>query len=161
MPLPKLVRRILWVWAFFGVMLIGILAMGVFAPPEVIDAGAAVVLTDPTGIQTTMPVDVADEPGEWQLGLMNRPVVERGMVFAFPDQAVRSFWMKNTLVSLDIAYFRADGTWVSSARMEPCVADPCPSYVSAGPAMYALELPAGGMGSAIGSGWMLSLNPGS
>ncbi len=144
-------------WAFFGAMLIVILAMGIFAPPEVIDAETTVVLTDPTGIRTTMQVDVADEPGEWQLGLMNRPVVERGMVFVFPDQQMRSFWMKNTLVLLDIAYFRADGTWVSSARMEPCVADPCVTYPSAGPAMYALELPAGGIGQGIGSGWTLAL----
>ncbi len=144
-------------WAFFGAMLIVILAMGIFAPPEVIDAETTVVLTDPTGIRTTMQVDVADEPGEWQLGLMNRPVVERGMVFVFPDQQMRSFWMKNTLVPLDIAYFRADGTWVSSARMEPCIADPCATYPSAGPAMYALELPAGGIGQGIGSGWTLAL----
>ncbi len=157
MPLPKMIRRILWVWGFFGVMLLAILAMGIFAPPEVIEAEDTAVLTDPTGIQTTMAVDVADEPGEWELGLMNRPVVERGMVFAFPDQEMRSFWMKNTLVPLDIAYFRADGAWVSSARMEPCVADPCASYPSAGPAMYALELPAGGMGQGIGSGWTLTL----
>ena len=152
-----MIRRILWVWAFFGAMLIVILAMGIFAPPEVIDAETTVVLTDPTGIRTTMQVDVADEPGEWQLGLMNRPVVERGMVFVFPDQQMRSFWMRNTLVPIDIAYFRADGTWVSSARMEPCIADPCATYPSAGPAMYALELPAGGIGQGIGSGWTLAL----
>jgi uncharacterized membrane protein (UPF0127 family) len=160
MPLPKVIRRILWVWGFFGALLLLILAMGIFAPPEVIDADATVVLTDPTGIQTTMPVDVADEPGEWQLGLMNRPVVERGMVFAFPDQEMRSFWMKNTLVPLDISYFESDGSWVSSATMEPCEKDPCVSYPSAGPAMYALELPAGGIGESIGSGWKLTLKYG-
>jgi uncharacterized membrane protein (UPF0127 family) len=157
MPLPKVIRRILWVWAFFGALLVGILIMSLYAPPEVIDVGTTAILTDPTGIQTTMIVEVADEEGERQLGLMNRPVVERGMVFVFSDQEVRSFWMKNTLVPLDIAYFRGDGTWVSSARMEPCVADPCASYPSAGPAMYALELPAGGLGAGIGSGWTLTL----
>lgn len=161
MPLPKIIRRILWVWAFFGVLLVGTLVMSLYAPPVVIEDGATVTLTDPAGIETSMSVEVADEPGEQQLGLMNRPVVEKGMVFVFPDQEVRSFWMKNTLVSLDIAYFRADGTWVSSARMEPCVADPCASYPSAGPAMYALELPAGGVGAGIGSGWKLSYSPGS
>lgn len=161
MPLPKMIRRILWVWAFFGALLVGILVMSLYAPPEVIEEGATAVLTDPTGIQTTMSVEVADEPVELQLGLMNRPVVERGMVFVFPDQEVRSFWMKNTLVPLDIAYFRGDGTWVSSARMEPCVEDPCISYLSAGPAMYALELPAGGLGAGIGIGWKLSYIPGS
>jgi uncharacterized membrane protein (UPF0127 family) len=160
MPLPKFARRIAWTWAFFGALTLGILALGVFAPPELAN-DATVALTDPAGIESVMAVDVADEPAEWETGLMHRETVERGMLFAFPDEVPRSFWMKNTLVPLDISYFAADGTWVSSARMEPCVADPCETYLSAGPARYALELPAGGAGAAIGSGWKLSVRSGS
>lgn len=107
-----------------------------------------------------MPVELADTPEEWRQGLMDRPIVERGMVFIFEEDAPRSFWMKQTLVPLDIAYFASDGTWVSSARMEPCTEDPCASYASSGPAMYALELPAGGIGQAIGRGWTMEVQPG-
>lgn len=156
MPLPRIVRRLVWVWACFGALLIAALAMGIFAPPQVVPEGeATIALTDPTGTTITLDVEVADAPDEWQTGLMNRPQVTRGMLFVFPEDSPQSFWMKNTLVPLDIAYFRSDGAWVSSARMEPCIEDPCASYPSDGPAMYALELPAGGVGAGIGSGWKL------
>jgi len=156
MPLPRIVRRLLWVWVFFGVLLLVALFMGIFAPQVVVPEGVeSIVLIDPTGTRIVLDVEVADAPDEWQIGLMNRPEVTRGMLFVFPEDAFQSFWMKNTLVPLDIAYFRADGTWVSSARMEPCATDPCETYPSSGPAAYALELPAGGIGQGIGSGWTM------
>lgn len=155
---PKFVRRLAWTWAFFGAFLLLVLGMGLFAPPETVEGtGNEITLTDPTGIATSMRVEVADSPEEWPRGLMDRPVVEQGMLFVFPDETARAFWMKNTLVPLDISYFAADGAWVSSATMVPCVEDPCASYPSAGPARYALELPAGGLGRGIGTGWTLSI----
>ncbi len=47
---------------------------------------------------------IADEPGEWENGLMfvKKPVDFDGMIFIFPDKQIRSFWNKNTFVDLDI-----------------------------------------------------------
>lgn len=166
MALPNFFLRILWVWGFFGILLVALTATGLLMPQPTIAPApgpgeTAIVLRDPDGVSTGLTVEVADEPQEWRLGLMNRPVVERGMLFVFPAESPQSFWMKDTLVPLDIAFFRADGTWVSSATMEPCRKDPCPSYPSAGPASFALELAVGGIGSSIGSGWTLDVLSGS
>ncbi len=162
MPLPRIIRRLLWVWGFFAALLAALVFAGLFMPMagRVPDPHGGVVtptitLIDPSGTMLTLPIELASTPEQQALGLMNRPVVTTGMLFTFPDDAPRSFWMKNTLVPLDISFFTSTGEWVSSLRMEPCVKDPCPSYPSGGPAMYALELPAGGVGAGIGIGWKL------
>ena len=79
-----------------------------------------------------------------------------GMIFVFDDEKNRAFWMKNTVLPLDIIYFDQDGKYVSSTTMQPCTKDPCPSYVSEGTAQYALEVNAGIVQkSGIGQGWRL------
>lgn len=167
MPLPRVIRRLLWVWAVFGVFLVILVIAGIFLPsvgqapaPEGGDVPLPVVrLMDRSGTIVEVPVELATTPEQLARGLMHRPVVTNGMLFEFADDAPRSFWMKNTLVPLDITFFTSTGTWVSSFRMEPCVEDPCASYPSGGPAMYALELPAGGIGESIGKGWKMMLGP--
>lgn len=160
MRLPKLLHGLAWVWGTVLFSLLVLLFVG-FAlsdsqrAPVPVDTLLTVRLTDPAGGTTDIPVEVALTPSEQQRGLMGRSTVATGMLFVFTDEQQRAFWMKNTLVPLDIAYFAASGAWVSSARMEPCVADPCPTYLSAGPAMYALELPVDGIGARIGRGWTL------
>jgi hypothetical protein len=54
-----------------------------------------------------------------------------------------AFWMKNTLIPLDIAFFSVDGSFVDRLTMEPCNADSCPLYSASGLYRYALEAPAG------------------
>lgn len=79
-------------------------------------------------------------------GLMARQRLapDHGMLFVFPETAPRGFWMKNTLIPLDILYFDAQRRLVSVQRdVPPCQADPCPIYPSTGPARYVLELGAG------------------
>ena len=80
------------------------------------------------------------------MGLMFRENMpdDEGMIFVFPNEAPRSFWMKNTRISLDIMYFDKDLKMVSiSADTPPCRVSRCPSYPSIKPAMYVLELNAG------------------
>ncbi len=75
---------------------------------------------------------------------------DHGMLFIFPREAPRSFWMKNTRIPLDILYFDSDLALVSMAQnARPCVADPCPAYPSRSPAQYVLELN-GGMAKTLG-----------
>lgn len=91
-------------------------------------------------------VEVADSEGERERGLMERKEVKagEGMWFVFEDEAPRSFWMKNTLVPLDIIFFDNQKKVVSIVdNMEPCKVAECPGYASDIPAMFALEVPAG------------------
>ena len=44
---------------------------------------------------------------------------ERGMIFVFPDSHRSPFWMKDTVIPLDIAFIRADGTIVNIQTMAP------------------------------------------
>ena len=94
----------------------------------------------------TFSVEIADTQGEHALGLMYRDSMpaDHGMIFLFPNEAPRSFWMKNTRIPLDIMYFDKDLKLVSiSADTPPCRVSNCPSYSSKAPAQYVLELNAG------------------
>jgi uncharacterized membrane protein (UPF0127 family) len=91
-------------------------------------------------------VELAETSDKQALGLMFRDSMEEdhGMLFIFPNEARRSFWMKNCRFPLDIFYFNAGLELVSvSENTPPCRTSRCPSYPSAGPAMYVLELNAG------------------
>ena len=67
-----------------------------------------------------------------------------GMLFVYDTPTSGAFWMKNTLIPLDIAFFRTDGTLVAVLQMEPCGdQDPCPTYGPVDDYQYALEAPAG------------------
>jgi len=93
---------------------------------------------------------LADSGRERQRGLMERTDLDghAGMLFVFDEVAPRSFWMRNTPLPLSIAFYDGDGGFVSSADMEPCGdRDDCPSTFSAGPAMYAVEVRQGELGS--------------
>lgn len=94
-------------------------------------------------------VALADDPGERAQGLMGVDDLGDldGMLFVFPQEAIVGFWMKNTLIPLDIAFFDDGGALVEALTMEPCLADPCPSYISNGPFSWALETPVGKLGT--------------
>ena len=73
------------------------------------------------------------------------------MVFVFRDDKPLSFYMKNTLIPLDIIYVNSAGNVVSIHRMEPQALDARGAYLttpSGAPAKYAIELNAGAAGAA-------------
>ena len=87
-------------------------------------------------------VEIADTDAERQTGLMGRTALpeDAGMLFVFEEeQAALSFWMRDTLIPLSIAYIDAQGRIVDIQDMEP-LDDVPPHYVSAEPARYALEV---------------------
>lgn len=91
-------------------------------------------------------VEIADTPAEQSHGLMDRTAMaaDHGMLFVFPDAEPRTFWMKNTLIPLDMLFFDDARRLVAiHERVPPCTADPCPLYASVEPARYVLELNAG------------------
>jgi len=95
-------------------------------------------------------LEIADDDEERRLGLMNRTELslDDGMLFVFPDEQPRRFWMKDTLIPLDILYLDSTLTVVSLVEgMRPCTGDPCSTYPSVKPASYALELQEGAIES--------------
>lgn len=91
--------------------------------------GATAVITTADG-EVELSVEVADDDEERAQGLMFRKTLpeKAGMVFLYTEPTEGSFWMKNTLIPLSIAFFDADGTILRILDMEPCRSDPCPSY---------------------------------
>lgn len=93
------------------------------------ESGPRVVIETGEG-EVAVDVEVADSAGERAVGLMNRESLpeDAGMIFVFPEEHAGGFWMKDTLVPLSIAFADADGRILRILDMEPCEADPCPSY---------------------------------
>jgi uncharacterized protein len=93
------------------------------------------------GEEVEVRVEIADDASERARGLMHRTALaeNRGMLFVFPDEEVLSFWMKNTLIPLSVAFIDSEGRIVDIQDMKPLDDEP-PSYVSSEPARYALEV---------------------
>ena len=75
-------------------------------------------------------VEVASDDPTREQGLMYRDhmAADRGMIFLFPQAGEYPFWMKNTLIPLDMIWIDAAHRIVHIAHdVPPCKADPCPS----------------------------------
>jgi uncharacterized membrane protein (UPF0127 family) len=88
-------------------------------------------------------VEFARNEAERRQGLMYREELAAGtgMLFIFAGEGMRGFWMKNTLIALDMVFFDSAGRFVSLHRDVPPLT--LASRQSAGPAQYVLELNAG------------------
>lgn len=84
-------------------------------------------------------IEVADEDREHQIGMMHRDSnpANHGMIFIFPDEQPRGFWMRNTRIPLDILYINQSGKVVSIKPAQPLDERTIPSD---GPAKYVIEL---------------------
>ncbi|MBA2713829.1 MAG: DUF192 domain-containing protein [Rubrobacteraceae bacterium] len=100
-----------------------------------------VVIDASGGKKVDVRVEVADGPFEQARGLMYRKALgeDRGMLFVFPDEGERSFWMKHTLIPLSLAYIDSKGRITDILDMKP-LDDKPPHYVSSEPVQYALEV---------------------
>ena len=87
----------------------------------------------------TLYVEIVDTPETMSRGLMYRKELERnrGMLFVYEEERRLSFWMANTSIPLSIAFISAGGMIVDIQDMAPFDRT---SHVSAGPALYALEV---------------------
>jgi uncharacterized membrane protein (UPF0127 family) len=98
---------------------------------------------DSDSIIKTLDIEIAEDAYETQTGLMYRTQLEtnQGMLFIFPDSQIRSFYMKNTKIALDIIYIDADKTIVSVQKNAKPFDET--SLPSAAPAKYVLEINGG------------------
>jgi uncharacterized membrane protein (UPF0127 family) len=94
-------------------------------------------------------VEVARTPEQQANGLMNRQSLapDRGMIFPYDQPRPASFWMKNTLIPLDMIFVRSDGTIARiAAETVPLSLEPVPSLE---PVAAVLEI-AGGRAAELG-----------
>jgi len=98
---------------------------------------------DNDSIISNLHIEIADDDYKTQTGLMYRSGMEenQAMLFVFPNEQPRSFYMKNTEFSIDIIYFDANKKLVNfHSKAEPYNENSLPSTA---PAKYVLEVTAG------------------
>jgi hypothetical protein len=90
--------------------------------------------------------EVAKTPEKRAKGLMLRESLsqDKGMLFVFSEAEEQNFWMKNTLIPLDMIFISEDKKVTSIHKNAvPCEKDPCRSYPSNASAQYVVEVNAG------------------
>ncbi len=88
-------------------------------------------------------VEIANTEEARVRGLMYRESIpdNYGMLFVFDEEDIRSFWMKNTFIYLDIICLDKSKQIVDMfTNVPPCKTEPCKNYISSKPAKYVLEL---------------------
>lgn len=93
--------------------------------------------------ELNIPIEIADTEEERTQGLMDRESLEGGMLFIFEEENYLNFWMKNTLIPLDIIFLDKNYKILNIQNAVPCKEEPCELYPSAGKAKYVLEVNAG------------------
>lgn len=91
-------------------------------------------------------VGVADTAFKRAKGLMYQRYLDEnsGMLFIFDDKAKHIFWMKNTLIALDMIWMDENLKVVDiTYNVQPCNTDSCQTYMPSLPAKYVLEVNGG------------------
>lgn len=109
-------------------------------------------------------VELATTNAQREKGLMNRPNLDKklGMLFVFDKEDIYPFWMKNTLIPLDIIWIDKDYKIVFVAEnVQPCKTETCLTIDPKTKAKYALEIN-GGLTKEfnIKSGDLVQISPG-
>lgn len=123
--------------------------------------GSAILTVSPGyGLRAPAPscVLVASTSAQQSVGLMGQTSLHgfSGMAFRFSSPTETSFYMKDTVIPLTVAWFGADGGYLVSVDMKPCPTTEsiCPTYGPGVSYELALEVPQGRLGS-------LGIGPGS
>ena len=128
--------------ATFGATLLGRSAADDMLEPWEGFGRTVVTINRGAGGDLRVPAYDAANPSARSQGLMGRDSLraDAGMVFRFPDDHRGGFWMKDTTIPLSIAFFAADGRILAMRDMDPCEAEPCPTYDPGVPYRGALEV---------------------
>lgn len=107
--------------------------------------------------------ETSEERGRGLMGVTDLGAAD-GMAFVYDQPVGNRFWMRDTPMALDIAWFDTAGALVSTAQMEPCLtgpADGCPRYAADDAYVLALEVPAGRLAElGVGEGSVATLGVG-
>ena len=92
---------------------------------------------------TNIDIEIADTPRDRETGMMGRPSLgdKNGMLFVFEEEQYLSFWMMNTMISLDMLFINADNEIVTIHRST--VPFSKGSYSADAPGLYVLEVNGG------------------
>lgn len=114
------------------------------APSRILEYSGSLSFIDKDGNKVSdIQIAIADDDAKRAQGLMDvkRMPMDSGMLFIFPDEMPRSFWMANTPLPLDIIYVAADSTIVSIyPQTKPYSQESLPSGA---PAKYVVEVNGG------------------
>lgn len=105
-------------------------------------AGPPRVVVESGGKAHAVAVELAADPASRERGLMFRQQLDegRGMLFVFEEEEEHSFWMKNTLIPLDMVFVSAEGRVVGVvSRAEPLSL----ALRTGGRCRFVLEVPGG------------------
>jgi len=139
----------------FGILLliIVIILVGVFLVlrPHKVQAPVSVspqqqLLSSVCFSQNCFQVELAQTNEERDMGLMYRTELDKnkGMLFIFDKEGIYPFWMKNTLIPLDMIWADSAGKVVFIAQnVQPCKTLICPTTFPSAKAKYVLEVNAG------------------
>ena len=94
-------------------------------------------------VRTAIEIEIADTFEAHIRGLQGRGALAagEGMLFVFKDAAEQEFWMRNTLISLDIIFVAESGQVLNIAKGAVPLTDN--RYTSKGPAKYVIEVTSG------------------
>ena len=130
----------------FGLVAALALALATAAVAATAFGRGTATITAPTGSpRVVLRVEIARTDAERGRGLMYRRslAAKAGMVFLYPSDHRGGYWMKNTLIPLDIAFYDARGKILRILTMQPCRRDPCRVYDPKVAYRAALEVNAG------------------
>ena len=124
--------------SFPGIIFFILFTAEIYASPSV--QKCIIILASENGKKIQLKVEVSDTSEKREKGLMFRKYLHEseGMLFVFDSEEQLNFWMKNTLIPLDIAYIDRNGVINEIYHMKPL--DVSLTYNSIKPAMFALEV---------------------
>jgi len=128
------------------VIVILVLLLFMFAPTLFVPSGQQYSIGSVCFGEKCFQVEIAKTKAQRERGLMYREKLDKdkGMLFIFDKEGMYPFWMKNTLIPLDIIWIDGNNKVVFiSQNVQPCKTLICPSAVPSEQAKYVLEINAG------------------